>query len=236
MKFKFALILLLYSALSFSQSNEVRRTIGFNFTPMGTSNDHQFYLSKYGLIYRQCFKSFVLHAELNRQWQGNKVNNYRSKPTYNTTDTSFVYNINYSYKNSSSLSFSLLKGWSNDISNLYLGAGINFGKLNASGSYLEKYYTGYSDSLGNTYTNQIHDKTYYEKFDPTYLQFGLSMTAAIEMRITERLSTIIKFTPQFNWIWLIDNGSESDHFSQLFNSNYKEMNSSGLELSLNYKL
>lgn len=230
------LTLLLISSFSiFSQESSVRRTIGINFSPLGASNNHPFYRSKFGISYRQCFGSFVLQVEANKQWQGHEQGVYKSNPQFLNADTVFYTSRNFSYRNLNQFNCSLLKGWSNDISNLYLGAGITTGTFKESLRQSTLYYSHLTDSTG-TYRIPLNDLSDHQKFDPTYFQIGLILTAAIEMRITEKLSTILKFSPEFNWIWNTSGASSDPLFQSLFKDHYKEMTTSGLEISINYRL
>lgn len=234
------LFLPLFSICINAQENthDIRRTIGINFSPLNASDDHEFYRSKFGLIYRQCFSSYVLQVEAYKSWQGHQLYSNTSKPVFIDSDTVFTNILDLSYKNMNMIQVGLLKGWTNDISNLYLGVSLNGGVAKESGRYTQLYYTSYTDSAtGNVYNHSLYDLTVHEESNPKYLKIGLVFTAQVELRLTKRLSTILQFSPEFSSFWKMNASKLESESAHLFTSDhYKQMTHNGVEISLNYRL
>lgn len=233
----FILILFCFNLLAQDSDHEVRRTIGVNFTPLNASDDHPYFRSKFGLIYRQCFKSYVLQVELNKQWQGHDYFKQNTSPVFVNSDTVYNFTSDFSPKNMNLMQIGLMKGWTNDFSNLYFGFSINGGIAKESARYSELYYTSYTDSLtGEVYSYPLNEMSIHGAYYPKYFKIGLVMSASIELRVSKKLSAILQISPEFSWFWKMNYKKIDEREEELFPSNYKQMTHNGIEISLNYKL
>ncbi|MCB9189639.1 MAG: hypothetical protein H6599_10220 [Flavobacteriales bacterium] len=204
--------------------HDIRKTIGVNFSMAPADNDRLFYQEKFGFIYRQCFGKFTLQTEISKMWQQqNKITNWSHTDWVSGTTTNE--HLNVKQRKLNCLQVSLLKGWTNDLTNLYVGAGINTGLIKEDGYY------------SKSFADQNRDLNHLEKWSPKYIMIALTCTAAIEFRIMKNLSGMIKYNPIFSWNYRISKPLEDQSFLQSkYPYHYKQMTHSGLELSVHLRL
>lgn len=206
------------------KKHDVRRTIGLNFPLSQTSNEKPFYQEKFGFIYRQCFGKLTLQTELYRMWQHA---GYTSHYTQDPFEESVIYFEHYHLqkKKMNYAQITLLKGWTNDITNLYVGAGLATGIIKEKGYYSKRY------------DSPFEDNNIIESWSPRYISIALTCSAAMEFRITKSLSGVLKFNPMFSWNYRLSKDHEKyENLQKIYPNHYKQMTQSGFEISLNYKL
>lgn len=233
------LFTLLLTINSFAQekSHDVRRTLGINFPTSPSSTERKYYLQKFGFIYRQCYGKYVLQAELDKMRQHSGYGYNDNNIVNDTNSLSYSYNYNIGHRSMKTLQLSLLKGWTNDLTNIYVGFGIRQGLINENGSYSRTYYTNHVDSTGNYYITYNNENYFVENWKPRYFMFALTCTAALEFRITKSLTGLVKYNPMFSWNWRLSKGSaENENLQPSYKNHYKQMTHSGIEISVNYKL
>lgn len=225
-----------YQAQNQSSKKDVRITIGGNISVLpGKPDQHlNHYQFKTGLTYRQCFKAYLLQAELNYLLHIDPALATHGPHGHSAyfVDESYVNQYILNTQQLGNIQFSLSKGWTNETINIYLGAGLSagYGQIEI---HDQKLYRQVSiDSLTqepipdiNTYKNSS------EKYEANYLTVGLVAKATMEVKIYKRFSGTIQFSPEFNNSIRLKTAT-----SDLFKKNNFQFNWSGLELGLHYRI
>lgn len=220
-------------ALTAQKSDDIRRTIGVSLPTIPLHVAGQFYQQKVGLQYRQCFKGYVFQAELNRLFQMEPpalyIGKEEGKYSYSVDETHYDENTRnlQRYLNAQ---LTLSKGWTNDRVNIYLGGGVSIGKSKLTYSSSIMQYQAALDSLGTpVIVEDISDASISAHAD--YFHIGAVLKASLEMKLLERLTLLIQFSPEISGAWR--QKTNNTYFSKV---NYATLTSSGIEIGVHFKL